>query len=346
MASLVNITGEIRTILKIVAIAAVAIASMYFIFVGGTFIKNTFFPAPAEPPEMGFGELPEINFPAQPPKEYEFVINTTSGKLPSFPDRMTVYKTVPAEPSLIALQETRRKVANAGFELGEFKVSETIYQWSNKFGDRIEIDILSGNFKITSNFINNAPPPNIAGVITEKENVFSYVVGMLATMGIDTGDLNLEKSRFLLLRLENGEVKEATSESDANLVRLDVLQNPITLENPDRTYGIYYPGFTESTMHFVLRNEGAGQRIVDASFVHNIPDLKNGSTYPIKTAEEAFQDLQDGNAIFKSNKEDGSSIDITDLGLGYYLGEPEQQYLLPIIIFQGPDFVAFVKATR
>ncbi|MCL5432856.1 MAG: hypothetical protein M1524_01950, partial [Patescibacteria group bacterium] len=71
------------------------------------------------------------------------------------------------------------------------------------------------------------------------------------------------------------------------------------------------------------------------------------ATYPIKTADESFSDLQRGDAYIVSYDGTDPNIKIKNVYLGYYLGDTEQDYLMPIVVFEGNDnFVAFISAIK
>ena len=82
--------------------------------------------------------------------------------------------------------------------------------------------------------------------------------------------------------------------------------------------------------------------VVEANFIHQIPSDEY-STYPIKTSNLAFEELKKNKAYIASSPQNGK-ISIKNITLGYYIGEKEQDYLVPIIVFEGNGFEAFVSA--
>ena len=64
---------------------------------------------------------------------------------------------------------------------------------------------------------------------------------------------------------------------------------------------------------------------------------------------EAFSELQEGKAFIPSNSNNAniSNISIRNVLLGYYMGENRQDYLLPIVVFEGDNnFIAYVSAVK
>lgn len=337
MAHLAEIASEFRIGLKLLAASLIVVTILFIFFKGGEIAKNLFFPTPPPPPEQKFGKLPPVTFPVQNPQNFEYKINTLTGRLPSFPDRMKVYKVKKKEPSLVALKSARDKLQPIGYTENESKVSEEEYQWTNSSGQTIRMNILTGNFKIFSNFLSE-PPELISGNVTRKEGVYDSTSKLLENLGIETEDLDQDTSTLTYLKVENGTLVKAQSRNVANLARIDLFQ-----KNLD-TYKIYYPGLSESLMYFIIKASSFLPNVADASFAHFIADSANSSTYPIKTAEAAFEDLKSGDALVFMDNKDAKLIDITDVSLGYYIADVNQQYFLPIVVFKGKEFTAYVQA--
>lgn len=339
MATLAKITWEARIILKLLAASVFVVAAIFIIFRGGNIIKDIFFPTPPLPPEEKFGKLPRVKFPSQNPFKFEYRINTLTGRLPTFPDRMNVYKTKRDEPNLVALKSARDNVSTFGYSENETKVNESVYQWSSRSGDKIEVNILTNHFRITSSFLVETPPKGLSGTAAKIDGAFKTAMDFLISMGEDISDLDQDKSRLTYWKISDGRLIAADRQTDAQFSRLDIFQ-----KNIDKDYKIYYLGLTQSTMYFIFRNENDVSGIVDASFAHFIPAPQAFSTYPIKTADQAYEDLKSGNAYIFTGSKNSDSVDITEVELGYYVGQENQLYLLPIIIFKGKDFTAYVTA--
>ena len=90
------------------------------------------------------------------------------------------------------------------------------------------------------------------------------------------------------------------------------------------------------------------KHIVEAHYAYKeIDSSLNPSTYPIKTAQDAFNDLRLGKAYVVSQTFLQGPIRIERLYLAYYEGDDEVQFLLPIFVFEGEGgFLAFVEAVK
>lgn len=331
--SLAQITSELRTTLKLFGAAVGIICVVFVVYMGASYIIKLNTPPP--PPDQKFGKLPEVLFPAQNPVKAEFRVNTIDGTLPSFPDRMTIYKTKLADPSLGALQTTKQKAASAGFDQNETKISDSLYQWTDEKGRILQMDIYTNNFKLSSNFLASPPIP-FSTEIDKKmavENVYSF----LNSLGFELDDIDPELSQVSFLKLENGNIAPVDNQNDANLISVDLFQKKLD-EKP-----IFYPeGLNKSTMNFLLQNNN----IVDADFTNYPPDNSDSATYPIISSSEALEKLKNGNAFIIENENNSSVIDITNVESGYYIGNEIQQYFLPIAVFKGKNFLAYVSLLK
>lgn len=336
MAHLADVTREVRIALKLLTASLIVVVFLFIFFKGGSIMKNLFFPTPPPPPEEKFGKLPRISFPAQKIGNIKYKINTLSGDLPGLTDRINVYKVKRKTPSIIALQTVRENLKSQGFSENEVKINDSLYQWNSNNQVVIQYNIFNDYFKITSNFLVNPPPPPKEG--TKKDRVFSVTTDFLQGLGFETSDFTQEESNIDYLKITNGTLTMAENQNDAQFVRIDLFQ-----KNIDKDYKIYYPSAKNSTTYFIFKNDSSPSKIVAGKYQHLIPD--NSSSYPIITAESAFEELKKGNAlVFNDNAKTKDIIDITDISLGYYAGEENQQYFLPIIVFKGNGFKAYVQA--
>lgn len=337
MTKLADITSEIRVVIKILGISFAIVAILFMILRGGQIVKNVFFPTPPPPPEEKFGQLPPVVFPGQNPANLTYRINTITGKLPQFPDRMKVYMVKTTPPSLVALDKIRNNLKTVGYFQNEAKIDQSTYRWNNSGGNVILYNIVTNNFKISSNIFATAPDSQLSNSLPDRDGAYQAAIGFLQGINEDTSDLDQNKSTITYLKINNSMLVAATSQNDAQFVRIDLFQKDID------KYRIYYPGLSESLMYFIYKEGNYNPEIVDAGFSHYAADPQNSSDYPIKTADEAFKDLESGNAYVISSKSGAGTIDITEISLGYYIGQ-DQQYLLPIVIFTGSGFTGYVNA--
>lgn len=337
MATLAKVTEETRSLLKLLGAAAVAGVILFFLFQGIVAVKNIIAPPPSPLPENKFGNtLPRVNFPIKTFDKLTYKINTVSGLLPQEPDRIKVYKTIGTTPDISALQIARNALANANFKLSERRISDTVFSWQNDVGAQISYDIYTKNFAISSNYLQNTP--SFENIGNRKDIVSLAVISFLDSLAVDKTDINLRKTSLTFYGIAGGKLLEVANQTSSQIARVNLIQNDID------NIPINYPHTDESVMNFYVGIVKNSPQIVKASFTHNVVDTSISSTYLIKTVGQAFDDLKKGNAYMAANSPDATAVDITDVTLGYYIGDIVQPYLVPVFIFEGKGFKAYVQA--
>jgi len=337
MPTLAKVTEETRSLLKLLGIAVVIGVIFYFLFQGVIAIKNIVAPPPPTPPENKFGNtLPRVNFPIKTFDKLNYKINTVSGTLPQSPDRIKIYKTIEAPPDINALGIARNTLADANFKLSERKISDTVFSWTNENGTQISYDIYTKKFTVNSSYLQNSS--TFENIGNRKDLIRLAVISFLDSLGIDKSDMNLQKTAFTFYKIENGKLVMTTNQAQAQIALVSLFQNDVD------NIPINYPSESGSVMNFYVGIVKNKPEVVAGDFTHTIIDIIDSSTYLIKTVGEAFDDLKKGNAYMVANVPDIENIDITNVTLGYYIGATAQPYLVPIFIFEGKNFKAYVQA--
>ena len=157
-------------------------------------------------------------------------------------------------------------------------------------------------------------------------------------MNYPTGDLDTSKTRTILLSVKDGQLLAATSQGSTRAYRINFYQKDIN------NLPIFYGKPIESNINLIVTGGTDGPQIVRANYSMQRVSGES-STYPIKTSGAAFEELKEGKAYIASYYGAGNSIKIKDIFLAYYMGEKEQDYLYPIVVFEGNDgFLAYLPA--
>lgn len=304
------------------------------------FIKDIFTPPPA--PQASFGKLTPISFPNKPKENIIYSLDTLSGFLPNFSDRTKVYKISTNPPTLLALDKTREKVSRVGFTTNETKIAEDVYQWADKdpsLQRTVTINIFSSDFTLSSSFLTTPALQTLSGS-DQKQSAVEKAKSFLSNMSLFTDDLDNQKTKATLYSIEKGELIPTPKLSDAKIVRVDFFQKDLD------GLPIYYEKGVGSTINLLVGKENNELKVVSATYFHkNIS--KNSSTYAIKSASQAFSELKQGMGFVASKPKDIVEVSIKKVFLGYYVGESEQEFLMPVIIFEGDnDFVSYISAVR
>lgn len=337
MANLVKVTKETRILLKVGGVVFGAFLLLYFGAKGGSIIRNFFFPKPPPPPKQEFGKLPQLSFPSQGGAGIQFRINTIDGQLPKLTDRVNVYKLTQPQADLLALKNAKNTLSSTNFVENQIKLNDTLYQWSQtSTGVIIQYDIGTKNFTINSNYLTN-PYLSTTNLIPNEGDIKNGLISFLSSINADTTDLDFDRSKVDFLQLKGGSLVKSENLGAAKFARIALLQFPVD------KIPIIYDTPTDSILHFTVSYPNGNFQILAGQFLHHQLDLQNKSDYPIKTALQAFEDLKNGNA-YMLNPQNLTNVDITNVEVRYYLDKNTNEYLLPVIVFTGINFTAYVQA--
>jgi len=340
MATLNKTKKETQIILKWGGISLIII----FLFFMGikflAFVKDLFTPPP--PPQVAFGKLPAIPFPNQIKENIVYSLDTLTGFLPSFSDRAKVYEIISDPPTLLGLNKTLEKVSGIGFKSSGIQIAEDTYQWVDQTASlqrRITMNIFSSDFTLSSSYLITPSLEKFSGP-DEKNQAIDVAKSFLAKMFLFPEDIDENKTKTTLYTIEGATLIPTSKISNTKIIRVDFFQKD--LDN----FPIYYDKGISSTIDFLIGKENKELKVVSARFFHkNIS--KTASTYAIKTASQAFLELQKGKAYIAYKPAGTVEFAIKKVFLGYYAGENQQKFLMPIVIFEGSnDFVAYVSAVR
>lgn len=324
--TLSDITGETRAIFKWGAIFLAALIVIFLLMK----IKDTIFPAPPPPPTVGFGKLPSIEFPSSTNKNLTYSTNTVTGTLPTFTLSEKVFKMQDVQPDLLSLQRAKEKAKSIDFEGNPAQVSENVYQWKDSKGQILTMNILDFDFNLSSNFLSKEIPSLRFGTDTAVKTAKEF----LQRMELFYKDIDEAKTTTELFSIKNFRLIPASSLSSTQVVRVNFFQKDIN------GLSTYYPSATTPLNLTVADLEDP--KVIEGNFFYQNPS-EVFSTYPLKTAEQAFDDLKKGNGYI-SVLPQTANVYIKKVKLGYYVAEKKQKFLLPIIVFEGDNFQAYVSA--
>jgi hypothetical protein len=340
MLTLNQATQMTKRTIKWLSLIVGLIILVFFALRATSIIRNIVSPEPPPPPEVKFGKIPAVAFPQGEQKNYSYTVDTVTGELPTFSDRAKVFKIVQESPDLLALQKTGEKVAQAGFSQGPVRIKDNIYQWTNsnsKIASKINIDIYTSEFNVSSSFLSD-PDILIGRNFPKPSDAQTETNGFLTSMNLLSKDIDLNKTKVNFFSIQNGTLVPTTSESSAHIIEVVYFQKDI------EKIPIYYPVPWTSTMNVLIGGGLSTSQVVQANFFHQDISLES-STYPIKTADEAFKELEEGRAYIASGEKE--DVLIQKVTLGYYLSDVKQNYLMPIIVFEGNNgFIAYASAVK
>lgn len=338
MFTLTKASQETKLILKWGAILIAFVFILMLLIRGFNLLRDTFFPAPPPNPTVTFGKLPGVSFSqSQYNAAKKYTLDTVSGTLPTFPTQLKVYKVNSQKADLLALKTTGEKVRSVGFDNGPFKYSDQLYFWTDSSGEflkTIRVNIVSGDFIIFSPFYFNQSILSSDNLPNEEDSI-KNAENFLDQLDLLSEDIDLSKTTTQLLSINNGQLNPTNSLSSAQAIRVNFYQKdidglPLVYENPN-----------ETNINLLITGGENQSQIVRGSYIFKKPN--GSSTYPIKTAKEAFDELQNGKA-FIVQSDNSANININNIYLAYFVGNKSQEYIYPVVVFEGKNFQAYVSA--
>ncbi|HJX46116.1 MAG TPA: hypothetical protein VJ399_03060 [Patescibacteria group bacterium] len=307
----------------------------------GIRIYRHFYPEPPPPPTVKFNKLPKLPFPEkQIPEGLTYTLETPNGELPVFNTQAKVYFMPKLSPYFGSLDEAKVKARKLGFSDNVKSESETIYVFSNpKVPSELKINIVTGVFSISYNLSSDPSPIEKKPPVAEIAD--SLVKSFLSSGGLLPEDLSGPlKSEFL--KVENQQLVGTISLSDANLIKVKFFRKsfediPSLTANPD-----------QANVWFIVSGSNQKEKQIVAGEFHHFPvEESNNSTYPIKTSQQAWQELQENKAYIANvgTNENNNKITIRRVYLAYFDPPAYTDFYQPIVVFEGDGgFVAYIPA--
>lgn len=316
------------------------IGGVFLIFIFwtiGKYIKNAVSPAKPLPALVAFGKIPkeDLSEGIKSKSGITYLIETVSGDLPQLSANAKVFEIDQKESSFGALENVKQIVTSMGFS-GQPELLEdnnVVFKLNNQDQNKtLKINIISQNLDFETGFVNdreiiNGKPNTIEAAINSASEFFGR-------FNFDTDEFPKEKAETKLLRIDGIILTGVPAFSSANLVevvfrRVDVDKIPVI-----------YPRESIAPAKALVSGKG----IAKAEINKNDVNYFKFSTYPLKGAKSAFEELRAGKGFF--NKEfSETQFTIRDVFLAYLETQTAQKYLQPIYVFKSDNgLVAYVDA--
>jgi hypothetical protein len=338
MTSLTRIAIITRKAIRYSIYGIIGIIALRAVILTGIRVYRHYYPEPPPPPTVEFGKLPSLPFPERAPVNFAYTLETPEGGLPSFPSQLKVYYMPKLATQLLSLDVAREKAKSLGFSTDAQKESETIYKFSNPDApSELKINITTGAFSISYDFSQDSSPLEARPPAPEvaAESVRSYLNSTKLLPEDLTGPTFPDYVRF-----SDGKLVGAISLSESNLVKINFLRKSFD-DYPSLT-----PSTTESNVWFMVSgSRERGKKFVAAEFHHFPIDETQSATYPIKTSQAAWDELNAGNAFIVDTGSNKENVVIRRVYLAYYDPKIPTDFFQPIVVFEGDNgFVAYVPA--
>ncbi len=331
-----------RQFIKFGAIALVVLmVGRTFLTASVAYWKATHPPTPP-PPTARFGPLPPLQFPerTKEQKPLSYQLETATGGLPLFGDRVKVFLMQKSAPSLLADQQVKQIASQFGFLFPPTILNDRTYRWTKTqpIASTLEMDIQDKTFSMTTNFLSRPELFNSSNLPTDAqaaEQVKSFVSAGLPL----PPDIATMSGITQFLKANGSGLEPAVSFSDADFIQVDVYRAPID------GIGTYTPDGVTGPLHGVVSGGLPGRDgIVNVQYTYQPISYYEFDEYPLRSVQSAWQILQAGEG-YVANKGTNDTATIRNVYLGYYDDLKEQDYFQPIYVFTGDGgFMGYVPA--
>jgi hypothetical protein len=306
----------------------------------GISIYKKLFPAPPPAPTVTWGKLPKLPFTESAKTNLSFTLETTEGSLPTLPEQGKVFFMTKLASNLLSLDTAKEKANQLGFSPVGEEVSQYLYRFKHKTAPAtLEMNIITGIFSISYNLKEDASPIEVRPPVPEV--AASEARSFLSGASILPNDLT-GPTESNYLKLEGDQFVSALSLSDANLIRINLFRK--SYDNlPSLT-----PKTGQANVWFTVSGSSNREKKIIAGEFHYFPvDESQFSTYPLITAQQAWDTLTQGKAYIASigNNKEGDNIKIRKVYLAYFDPGVSVDFFQPIVVLEGDkNFVAYVPA--
>lgn len=350
--------GVIATIVLVITLIVARI-----VYTVGQQVYIALNPPPCPPATVRYGKLPALVFPPDDADKLEYKLETKDGQIPSFaaPDSRVarVYFVSSKKSNLLALDRAKDQAASLGFKFEPTQVNDTEFRWdrTDPLPARLQLDIESGSFtmdvdwEVDPGFLRSTAIPNQQTAVNEAKSV-------LKKAGFLFSDLESGENKVTLLVYKGGDFAVAPSLSEANFVMVDLFRAPIQQKistegmTPEQArcvgdYGsgmIMPPNANKGIARLLLSGSNdQNKKFVSIDYKHTQIEYDQFETYPIITGSEAWKKLISGQGHVAAKPSSGKAV-VRRVDFGYYDALDSSNYLQPIYIFSGDDFVGYVPA--
>jgi hypothetical protein len=346
MASLTEIAVSSRKVIRYGIYLVILVIIGRFVLMGASNLYQRIFPPKKPEPTVTFGKLPPLPFPPkETEKNFAYTLQTPEGTLPTFPDQIEVYFMPSKQSGVSDLEIAQTKANSLGFRtegevLNENVPNVYIFEHQNQPTNLI-MNIITGVFSISYDL--NANPTAVRGIPPAPQVAENRARGLLESAGVLTPDLTGPVTNQLL-RISGGEFTPAISLSEASITKVNHFRKGY---GPEGAIPAVTADMPEANVWFMFGGSGGGNQVIAAEYHHFPIEEKNNSTYPLKTAQSAWDDLNAGNAYVANEGTSGSNIVIRRVYLAYYDPNQYTEFYQPVVVFEeGVEngFVAFVPA--
>lgn len=340
MATLTEASITSRKTVRYIIYSIIGLILLRLAFNSSVSLYKKMFPPPPTPATVAFGKLPNLKLPEGTNLNINFTLETADGSLPKFPNLAKVYFMPKITSNLLSLDFASEKAKKLGFSTESQQLTEAVYKFNSALTpSSLETNIISGTFSISYDL--NADPGPLSLRPPQPEIALTAIKSYLSSAQLMPTDLTGPIGHSYL-KTQAGGFVPSLSQSDANLVRIDLFR-----KNYDELPVLTHTPGKGNVWFMVSGIKERGKEIIAGEYHYFPVDESQFATYPIKNADLAWQEFSNGKYFTASQGTtiEGDSIKIRKIYLAYFDAGVYTEFLQPIYVFEGDkDFVGYVPA--
>lgn len=297
---------------------------------------------PYTAPTVRFGILGKVVFPEKNFEKKSFVAELPDDKFPTYKDQANVYVIYRSKSPLGALEESKKTAALMGFIKEPREVATGVYLFNDPVTNRsLAMNVLESSFNLSYPYLSDQLLLN-PEQMPSKEEAIATAKKYIQQAGKLSVDLDEGEQKVSYWKISFDGLKEVEGLSESNIIRIDFFRKKLG----DEIEMVSTEIDKASVSVLVSGSSVSSKKIVEVNYRHVDVDTSaaSSSTYPIKTSQEAFAELQSGN-YWPANDVEAKNVIIRKIYLAYFEPVSLTQFLQPVYVFEGDGgFVAYVRA--
>lgn len=317
-----------RAILFSIILAVLGIASLVGYKIWYQYYQSTL-PPFEERADEKFGKLPQILLPKSVviSSNFSYSLDTTTGGFPQMPKVVKVYFIPQAGVSLLAPTKSKDLAIRLGFNSEAESLSEYSHRFSDGRGGSLTVELTTGNFNLLKRVATDSA--TLDSSLPDQVQIVSQFRDYLQSKNLLSEELRDGRSQVIY---DNPNLPQAKS-AIVSIWPQDFNGKPIVTSN-----------FNQALIKAsVTANTDEANKFKEVRYIYWPIDKTTHSTYPIRSASDAFEDLKGGKGYI-SLEPNQPQVSITSVYLAYYQSEQYTPYLQPVYVFEGPNFAALIPA--
>lgn len=292
-----------------------------------------------------FNKLPPIDFSHKinSPSDINFILDTIEGEPITATETAKVFALQEGTTRIGYLEKIYLIAKTLGFDTEKNKHSliekDAVFEDEKR---KLMIDIANFNFEYQYQFEND--PELFTNVnLPDESYIKEKAKELLRLIGRYPEELAQGKENVIYFSfdLPTKEFFPVENKEEANVVEIDYYRPDID------NYPILTPKYFNSQNYVLLTFKNDQTFFLKAQIKFFEKNNISYGIYPVKTGEEAWQDLIDKKAIIVSIGKETNEIIIKKMFFGYYDPDVYQKYLQPVYVFLGDNgFVSYVPAIK